>query len=282
MPGGRVLSRKASIWVLFIAPLLLLVLITYAAPLAGVASWSVTRPAPGLENYAEIAGSAQVHTILWRTLRICLASSVIATALAFILAVAWTFGGPALRTFVEIGVLVPFWISVLVRALGWLVLLRNNGVVNTALLDLGAISSPLALVRNELGVLIGMVHFLIPFAVFPILANMRKLDTRLLAAARGLGAGRWFTFRTVFLPLMRPGILGAFVMVLVFSLGFFVTPAILGGGRVVMVAEYVFIQITQTSRWGFASAIAVLLFALVGALLLVLLRINRSGRGVVG
>ncbi len=91
----------------------------------------------------------------------------------------------------------------------------------------------------------------VTFAVFPILANMRKLDTRLLAAARGLGAGRWFTFRTVFFPLMQPGVLGAFVMVLVFSLGFFVTPAILGGGRVLMVAEYVFIQITQTSRWGF-------------------------------
>jgi len=276
MSGSQLLSRQSRIWLFLIAPLLLVVLFVYAIPLVGVASWSVTRPEPGLDNFREVATNAQIHGIFLRTAVLCVLASVIATAFAFLLSVAMVFGSRLLREVVEFAVLVPFWISVLIRAFGWIVLLRNNGIVNNALIDLGVTTEPIALVRNNLGVLVGMVHFLIPFAVFPIASNIRQIDTQLIVAARGLGAGRFLTFRSVLLPLALPGVVGGFLMVLVFSLGFFVTPSILGGGRVVMAAEYVFLQISQTSQWGLGSAIAVVLFAVVAMLLGLLKLLTRA------
>ena len=259
-------GRQAAILLLFVAPLFALVAVTYLWPLVGVAGWSIP-PATGAEPnpYPIIATDPQIRGIFVRTLRICLLASVVATACAFILSIVWVLGGPVMRLVVEFGVLLPFWISVLVRAFGWIVLLRRNGLVNDGLIGLGVIAEPLELVRNELGVVIGMVHFLIPFAALPIAANMRKIDLRLMLAARGLGAGRLLTFWAVFLPLMRPGLLAAFLVVFVFALGFFVTPAILGGGKVVMIAEYVWLQVAQTSNRALGAGLAVVLFILVAA-----------------
>jgi len=166
----------------------------------------------------------------------------------------------------------PFWISVLVRAFSWVTLLRNNGLINQALLDAGLIAEPLALVRNELGVIIGMVHYMTPFAVLPLYANMRGIDPRLVAAARGLGASPLAAFARVFLPLSLPGIIGSGVLVFIFSLGFYVTPAILGGGKVLMVAEYISLQITETLRWGLGSMLASTLLIAVFAVMALLSR----------
>jgi putative spermidine/putrescine transport system permease protein len=111
-----------------------------------------------------------------------------------------------------------------------------------------------------------MVHYMIPFAVLPLYSNMRSIDLRLVAAARGLGAGPLQAFLRVFLPLSLPGIVGAGILVFIFSLGFYVTPAILGGGRILMVAEYIGVQILNTLRWGVGAMLATTL--LVSVLLL--------------
>jgi len=123
------------------------------------------------------------------------------------------------------------------------------------------------------------VHFLIPFAVFPLASAMRSVDERVLMAARGMGASRARVFWQIFVPMTRAGIMGAALVVFVFALGFFVTPAILGGGRSVMVAELIYLRIFQSPNWGLGAAISVLLMLAVGALLAAMLRQARPGGG---
>jgi len=136
----------------------------------------------------------------------------------------------------------------------------------------GIVAEPLELVRNELGVLIGMVHYMIPYATLPLLANMQGIDPRLTSASRSLGAGPLYGFVRIFLPLTIPGIVAASLLVFIVSLGFYVTPAILGGGKVLMIAEYVSVQVLITLQWGTASMLATLLLIGVFALLFVLSR----------
>jgi putative spermidine/putrescine transport system permease protein len=128
-------------------------------------------------------------------------------------------------------------------------------------------------VRNEFGVIVGMIHYMLPYAILPLYTNMQGIDQRLVAAARGLGAGPFGAFRRVFLPLSLPGLIGAGVLVFVFSLGFYITPAILGGGKTVMIAEYIAVNILDNIRWGLATMLATVLLATVFLLLALMWRV---------
>lgn len=260
---------------LLLAPLPLVLLLFYVLPFAGVVGWSFSLPTPGIEQYQRIASDPAIHDVLWRTFRLCTTVSVVSLLIAYLMAYCWVYSPPFWQRMVEICVFIPFWLSVLVRAFGWLIALRSNGLLNGWLQALGITSEPLQLTRNELGVVIGMVHFMVPFALFPLVSTMRRLDPRVLLAARGLGAGQLHTFWSIFVPQTIPGILGAFIIVFVFCLGFFITPAILGGGQTVMVAEYVYLQMFQTSNWGLGAALSVVLLALVAGLIWALLRMTR-------
>ncbi|MBL4916627.1 ABC transporter permease [Szabonella alba] len=264
---------------LLIGPLLLFLALVYVLPFLGILRWSVTLPEPGLEQYRAALTDPLVRSVLWRTLRICAIVTVLSVVLAYIVALIWVRGSPVQRLVVELCILIPFWISVLTRAFGWLALLSNRGIVNGWLQATGLTSDPLTMVRNEFGVVVGMVHFLIPFAVFPLASAMRSVDERVLMAARGMGASRARVFWQVFLPMTRAGVIGAALVVFVFALGFFVTPAILGGGRSVMVAELIYLRIFQSPNWGLGAAISVLLMLAVGAMLAALLRQARPGGG---
>ena len=149
-----------------------------------------------------------------------------AVVAAYVVTLLCVRGGPVQRLVIELWILIPFWISVLTRAFGWLVLLSNRGILNDRLEALGILSEPLTMVRNEFGVVVGMTHFLIPFAVFPLASAMCNLDERVLVAARGMGASRARAFWQVFVPMTLPGIRGAALAVFVFALGFFVTRAL--------------------------------------------------------
>lgn len=268
-------TRRGLGYLALIAPLPVFLGLAYGLPFLGVAQWSITLPEPGLSQYVRVFTDPIVVGVLLRTLRICAVVTVAATVAAYALAYVWVHGSPLQRRAVEFCVLVPFWISTLTRAFGWLVLLYNRGLVNGWLQELGLIAEPLTLVRNEFGVIVGMTHFLIPFAVFPIASAMRHVDERVLLASRGMGAGRLRTFWSVFLPMTMPGILGAGLLVFVFSLGFFITPAILGGGRSIMAAEFVYVQTFQTTNWGLAAAISVVLVAIVALLVMLMFRLTR-------
>jgi putative spermidine/putrescine transport system permease protein len=260
--------------ILLLGPLLALLALAYLVPFLGVLRWSVTLPEPGLGQYRTALTDPLVQSVIWRTFRVCAIVTVVAVTCAYVLALMWVRSGPVGRAVAELCILIPFWISVLTRAFGWLALLSNRGIVNGWLQSLGVVSEPLTMVRNEFGVIVGMVHFLIPFAVFPLAAAMRGLDERVLLAARGMGASRTRVFWQVFLPMTRTGILGAALLVFVFALGFFVTPAILGGGRSVMVAELVYLRIFQSPDWGLGAAISVILMVTVGILMTVMLRLT--------
>ena len=260
---------------LTMAPLLLFLAIAYLWPFLGVVKWSFTLPEPGLGQYGALITDPLVQSVFVRTLRICVVVTLASVVAAYAIAVVWVRGTPAQRMAAEFCILIPFWISVLTRAFGWVALLSNRGLINTWLQGIGFISEPLALVRNEFGVIVGMTHFLTPFAVFPLASAMRSLDDRVLLAARGLGASRTRTFWTIFVPMTMPGIVGAAAIVFVFALGFFVTPAILGGGRSVMVAELVWLRVFQSPDWGLAGAMSVVLVLFVGVLMALVFRYVR-------
>lgn len=266
--AGANLVTQILMWAL---PVLLLGF--YVIPLLGVVSWSVTQPVTGLGNYIRIVEGGDISSVFLRTLRIALISTTATVLIGYCLSYYWVMGSRLRQTILEICIFIPFWISVLVRAFGWLIILRDNGLANGFLMATHLIAEPLGTGRNEFSVIVGMVHFMVPFSVFPMATVMRKIDRRILLAAHGLGASPATVFRKIFLPLSLPGVFAAFVMVLVFSVGFFVTPAILGGGRVVMVAEAVFVQMFQTTNWGLGAAMSVVLLALIGAVVAVAYRL---------
>ena len=268
----RGLSTQQFYWLL-IAPALVLMIGFYFYPLAKVLWISVTEPKPGLANYGLLFTSESVQRTLLTTARICIITTAITMLLGYVIAYAMIHAGERQLRWLTFCVLLPLWISVLVRAFAWVTLLRSNGLINQGLQGLGLISEPLALVRNELGVAIGMIHYMIPFAVLPLYSNMRTIDLRLVAAARGLGARPLSAFRRVFLPLSLPGIVGAGILIFIFSLGFYVTPAILGGGRVLMVSEYIGVQILNVIRWGLGAMLATTLLVSVLLLMATLARV---------
>ena len=156
-------------------------------------------------------------------------------------------------------VLLPLWTSVLVRTYAWMVLLGRNGVVNKALVAWGLVERPIGFLYTTNGVLIGMVHVLLPFMVLPLYSALRRLDPGLLQAAEGLGAARWRVMWRIVLPLTAGGIAAGAVLVFVLSLGFFITPALLGGGRVVMIGVLIQQQVAELLDWNFAAALSMLL-----------------------
>jgi ABC-type spermidine/putrescine transport system permease subunit I len=199
--------------------------------------------------------------VLIDTFRIALVVTAITLVLGYPLAWFLVSAPPRWATVGLVLLILPFWTSVLIRTYAWSVILGRNGLINAALLASGVIEDPLPLLNNEIGVLIGMVHVLLPYVVFPIYAVMRRQDPTLLLASSGLGASGFQTFTRVFLPLTVPGILAGTTLVFVLSLGFFITPAILGGGRVMMIAVLIEHQVRGLSNWPFAAALSAVLLA---------------------
>lgn len=261
--------------VCLMAPLLCFLALVYAVPFLGVVSWSVTLPKPGLGQYERLLADPLVFSVFLRTFRICLIVTALAVVAAYAIAYVWVRGTRLEQRLVEFCILIPFWISILTRAFGWLALLSNRGLINTWLAAAGLIAGPLPLAYNEFSVILGITHVLTPFAVFPLASSMRSVDERVLLAARGLGASSLRIFWRVFLPMTASGVVGAALVVFVFTLGFFVTPAILGGGRSIMAAELVWLRMFQSPDWGLGAAISVALVAIVGALLAALFRLAR-------
>ena len=261
-----------------IVPALAFMLAFYVYPVARVLWISVTDPAPGLGNYALLFSNAAIERVIFTTLRIAALTTAITLVLAYAVAYALVFSGETAKRIMIVCVLVPLWISVLVRAFAWVALLRREGVINNALKAAGLIDAPLPLIWNEVGVLIGMVHYMLPLGILPLYSAMRDIDLRCIAAARGLGASPAQVFRRVFWPLSLPGVIGSGLLVFIFSLGFFVTPAILGGGRIMMAAEYINVQIHDLVRWGLGTMVASTLVVVVVGLVVLLGRLVDVGR----
>lgn len=159
-------------------------------------------------------------------------------------------------------VLLPFWTSILVRTYAWLVILQRNGIINDTLISIGWIDEPLQLAHNLTGSLIGMVHILLPFFILPLFASMRSIDTNFIRAAISLGSTPRGAFWRIFFKMSLPGFFAGTVLVFVLALGTYVTPALLGGGKIQMLAQRIDSTIMLYSNWGAASALGVVLLIL--------------------
>ena len=253
-------------------PLLLFLGCSYLLPFLGIMQLSFTDPVPGLEQYRHVLSDPLTQGVIWRTLRLCVIVTAVSVSCAYVITLLWVRGSPLVRLLTELCIMIPFWISVLSRAFGWLSMLSNRGLLNTWLQDIGLIDSAIQMTRNEFAVVVGMSHYLIPFAVFPLATAMRNVDQRVLTAADGMGASRLRVFWQVFLPMTASGIMGATLLVFVFSIGFYVTPALLGGGQSVLIAELIYLWIFQIPQWGVAAAMSVVLMIAVGGILYLLMR----------
>ncbi|HEV7307846.1 ABC transporter permease [Ensifer sp.] len=267
----RRFAATGSLLMLWALPVILV--LAYVLPFAGVTLWSVTRPEYGFENYVRIFTGADFQAIFLRTAWVCLVSTAITIPIAYLLAYYWVMGSARRSRLVEICIFIPFWISVLVRAFGWVVILRNNSLASDVANAFGF--GGLSTGRNVWSVITGMVHFMVPFAILPMASVMRKIDRRVLLAALGLGCRPLGVFWRIYLPMSMPGVFSALAMTFIFSLGFFVTPMILGGGRVVLTAETVFVQMFQTANWGLGAALGVVLLVVVFAILWLSQRVMR-------
>jgi len=268
----QALTRHISPGWLLVAPFFLVVVAFYLGPLANILWLSVTDPEPGLGNYEKLVENDALARILWTTFRTCAITTVFSVGIGYCLAYAMVHAHRKNQNIMLTLLLISFWISVLVRTFAWLMLLGHNGLVNNGMEAIGLIDRPVRFMRNELGVLIGMVHYMVPYAVLPLMANMQTLDPRVMAASRNLGASGAQTFRRIYLPLTIPGLVASSLLVFILSLGFYVTPAILGGGKVLMVAEYISVQLLVTLQWGTAAMLGTLMLIGVLALLWIMSR----------
>jgi ABC-type spermidine/putrescine transport system permease subunit I len=258
-------ERRESLTFLGLSmPAVLAILIVVFLPIFWLSSLSFYNAAGELstENYARIFESALYRRTFVVTFQISIAVTVICILLGYPLCYLLTKVKDRTAAILMIFVLVPFWTSVLVRTYAWLVLLQRNGIINSSLMSLGIIEEPLQLAHNLTGSIIGMVHIMLPFLILPLYATMRNIDTDLVRAAVGLGSSPRGAFWRVFFPMSLPGLSAGIVLVFILSLGFFVTPALLGGGRVQMLAQRIESTITIYSNWGAASALGVVLLLL--------------------
>jgi len=238
----------------------------YLVPLAGVVGLSFLVPKPGAGNYVAVLLNPTVRSVVATTLWISCLTVSITVLLAYVTAYGLVQADPAARKLMLAGVLLPLWISVLVRNYAWIALLAPGGIANGILLHWGWLEHPLSLVRNTFGVVLGMVHYMLPYAILPIYAQMAQIEGALPQVARSLGANRRQAFIRVFLPLSRPGVAAATFITSIMSLGFYLTPAILGGGKTVMMAEFISVQVTETLRWDIATTLSTLLLLVTGGL----------------
>jgi spermidine/putrescine transport system permease protein len=271
-----------------IGPPALVLVILFLLPLSIVAAYSVmttgeqgepTAPLT-LSNLARSVDPLYVGVLLG-SVRLAAVTTVLCLLLGF--PVAWVLSTMRgrVRDLALLALILPSWTNLLVKNYAWIVLLRREGAVNTALTGLGLVSEPLPLLFNEGAVLAGLVHTFLPFMVLPLYASLEKLDRTLIEAARDLGAGSWRRLVRVIVPLSAPGIGAGVILVFVPTLGAFVTPDLLGGARGMMVGNLIQNQMLLTRDWPFGSALSMgLTVASLVAILLAVRLGRRHGGGV--
>lgn len=256
--------RRRVRWdlVALIAPLALLILFAFNVPLFNTLRWAVIDEQTGAfttSHLEDFAASDAYLRIIWRTLWLSLEVTLVIVLLGYTLAYWTSRQGPRVRLIVIALVVTTFWVSILVRTYAWIVILGNGGLVNRTLISMGLVDRPVEFFYNKLGILIGMTNVLLPFLILPVFAAMIRIDKRLLQVAETLGASRLRIFWQVFFPLTLPALLASAILVFILCLGFYITPAVLGGGRFPLVANMLDLLINRYPRWEIAAVVSVVL-----------------------
>ena len=254
--------REALRHLLLLLPALVVLAVLFVYPLLGIVNRSVYKGGYTLDPYRQVFGVPVYLQVLVATFKISAVVTAVCLALGYPLAYVLATRRPRTAQLLMIIVVLPFFTSIIVRTYAWMVLLGRNGLVNQYLIALGLTDKPLPLLYNQAGVVIGMTYVLLPYMVLTVYSVMRGIDPGLVRAAHSLGASRLQAFRRVFLPLSVPGIAGGTLLVFILSLGFFITPALMGGPGDVMIAMLIEREVEITLNWSFASALAVVLLAL--------------------
>ena len=261
--------KRWSLETLTLVPILAYLAVFYVYPLARILLLSVYGPRLTFDHFLRMVTVPVYTQVLMRSFRIALLVTVLSLVLGYPVAYLLSTLKPRRVALLMPVILVPFTISVLVRSYAWMAILGRQGLVNTLLGRLGLTQQPLDILYNEFGVLLGMVHILLPFFILPAYSVMIRIDRDLLKAASIMGATPARGFLEVFLPLSLPGIIGGGLLVFIQALGFFVTPALLGGPQDAMISMLIELQISQLLNWGFAAALSsVLLIATLGGFML--------------
>lgn len=264
-----------------LTPAAVLLLVVFVLPL-GVMLWhAFFEPRPGFGNVAWYLDDAVQRRVLLRTFTTAAKVTAVCLLLGYPYAYAMVAAGPRLRAVLVLVVLIPLWTSLMVRTFAWVILLQDHGLVQNALAAVG-LGHP-QLIRSNLGVVIGMTQILLPFMVMPLYAVMRSIDRRLVQASSSLGAPPLATFWRVWLPLSLPGVGAGALIVSISSLGFYVTPALLGSPGDSLISQQIYAQVNGLLQWGHGGAMGVVL--LVTTLLivgLVLGGIRRGSRAAAG
>ena len=272
-PSLRYQRREQGLMLLLASPAVIVIVALVVIPVGWLMTQSVYDNGFTFEHYRRIF----TEDVYWRSFTLTFRIALIVTVMTLLLGYPVAYAAAHVKrpwdVLILSFVILPFWTSVLVRAYAWLVLLQRTGVTNQMLERLGLISEPLALVHNELGTIIATVHILLPFMVLPLYSTMQKIPRELMLAGASLGGGPLHSFLRIFLPLSLPGVVAGLTLVFVLTLGFYITPELLGGGRTIMISMVVSRNVELYNQWGAASAVGVVLLVCVLAIFLAVGRI---------
>lgn len=264
-------ASAVSLWLL--APIAVVYGSVALVPLGISVGLSVQH---GLASFRTVLASPLIVRVAINTLVISATTTVLALILALPVAAAlWRSKGRT-RLVVLAFVLLPFWTAVLIKNFAWAALLQDNGAVNGVLAAIGL--GPITLMHNRIAVVIGMIHFVLPYAIFPIFTAMRGIDLRLESAARSLGAGDMAVIRHVIAPLIMPGLTGAALLVFIVSAGFYITPVILGAPSDMMIANLVDYYVHDLAEFDQAAAVAVLILLAMAPAIALQQTVSRRGQ----
>ena len=221
---------------------------------------------------------ADAHlTIFWRSVKL----SVLTTIFTFLVGfpTAWFIAtrSPRSRALWLFLITIPFWTNLLIRTFAINEIIRNEGLLNTVLMGMGIISAPLNMIYTDMAVFIGMTYVYLPLMVLPLFAAIDRFDMRLLEAGYDLYASRWQVLRKIILPIVRPGIVAGSILVFIPALGAYVTPRILGGGKNMMIGNFIELQFGQGRNWPLGAALSVTLLVIVTVALLFYVRASTKG-----
>lgn len=263
---------------LLAAPLLFLCAF-FLFPVLRVIIRSFSDPAWGLANYERVTAGGPYVQVLWATILTAAIVTVLCLLLAYPVAYVMSQARGSLLQIAAACVIIPLWTSAVIRSYAWMVVFQRRGILNEMLVSSGLVNEAVRFLPGSFAVHVGMVHIMLPFMILPLLANMRSIDRSLLRAAETMGASPFVAFAKVYFPLSIPGISAGVALVFMMSLGFFITPALLGGPEHLMAAVLIEQQANVFLDWGLASALATVLLVVTGAMYVVYMRLTGNATG---
>ncbi len=276
-------GRKSRLRGLGLAlPAIVLLALFFVVPVVSLLVRSFTEPEVGLQNYETLLATPTYAKVFFNTFMMATVVTLVTILVGY--PCAWTLAILPRRwstLFFSI-ILLSMWTNLLARTYAWMVLLQNTGVINKGLMAIGLVKEPLPLINNLTGVTIGMVYIMLPFFIIPMLSTFRSIDPAILQAASLCGAGRWASFRRILLPLSMPGLMSGGLIVFVMTLGYYVTPALLGGTSHMMLPELIAQLVQSLLNWGLGGAASFVLLVFTLALYALQVRYLGSGRSTAG